>query len=76
MSTSGLINYWKTQLTGTSDDLANPAGFIEITDYDLNAAGGQVVIIVTGGGTDTCAVCCRGDSSCCCGGTCGCPQAS
>jgi hypothetical protein len=71
MNSESLVRQWKSQLSVTSEALNNPAGFIEITDYDLDAAGGQVIVNQLG--TDTCAVCCRGGGSCCCGGTCGCP---
>jgi len=62
MSKDKLINRWKSQLAA-SDHIDNPAGFVEITDYDL---------VIAGGDGDTTGICCRGGNTCCCT-SCTCP---
>jgi len=63
-----LISRWKTQLKATGGQSENPAGFVEILDYDLVLTGG--LVIPRG---DTSGLCCRGANTCCCYTHCTCP---
>lgn len=72
MFSDKLVNLWKTRLSASSDLTDNPAGFIEITNYDL--------VVAVGGTTDgpccgSSGPCCGGNASCCCN-SCGCPATS
>jgi len=67
MSALEMIQGWKSQLVPSLGGIENPAGFIEITNYDeLIAGGSETTVVGGGGGTDTCGVCCRGGNTCCC----------
>lgn len=65
--TEEIIERWKQQL-GNSDDVSNPAGFIDLTE-ECDPHGGSALISCKTGG-----YCCGAPSSCGCSATytCGC----
>jgi len=65
MNALEMIQGWKSQLIPSPGGIENPAGFIEITNYDELIAGGSDTV-QNQFGTDTCGVCCRGSNTCCC----------